>query len=88
MHLVIYYRKNSSHSREVERFINDLRMIKRIEPKIKDIDATESQITMRTYDITQYPVIIVRLESGQVQKIWQGTSMPLLNEVSGYMFNR
>lgn len=87
MKLTIYYRKGSEHAAVVERFIGNLKSIKHIEPIIKDVDSTESQITFRTYDITRYPVIIAQAETGEVQNIWQGQQMPLLNEVSGYLFN-
>lgn len=87
MKLSIYYRKNSDHSAMVEKYIRDLKIIKHIEPVIKDIDAVESQITMRTYDVTSYPVITVETEHGEVEKIWQGAQLPLMNDISGYLFN-
>jgi hypothetical protein len=36
------------------------------------------------YDVMEYPAIMVMQMDGYVMKIWQGTTLPMIDEVSAY----
>ena len=37
------------------------------------------------YDIVQYPALLVIDDKGGLAKYWQGDTLPLMDEVSGYL---
>ncbi len=37
------------------------------------------------YDVVQFPALMVIKEDGQVQRLWQGEQLPLMNEVAGFV---
>jgi hypothetical protein len=52
--------------------------------EIINVDTREGIATATIYDVMQYPAIMVLQTDGQVQKIWQGNDLPLLDEVLSY----
>jgi hypothetical protein len=53
--------------------------------EVLNIDTREGSATATLYDIMQYPAILVLHTDGYVQKIWQGDSLPLMDEVAAYV---
>jgi hypothetical protein len=39
----------------------------------------------KVYDITQYPAFLAIKDDGQLEQMWQGEMMPLMNEIDYYM---
>lgn len=79
------YRPNSEHGRQVEDFLREYQM--RGEPghvEPLNLDTRDGSATATLYDIVQYPAIMVLRNDGYVQKLWQGNSLPLLDEVASY----
>ena len=85
MKVVILYRPNSEHARLVEEFIHDYKY-RHADTKLEvvNIDTREGASMASLYDIMQYPSIIVAKDDGSPQKIWQGDTLPLMNEVVSY----
>jgi hypothetical protein len=86
MRLVILYRPNSEHARAVETFVQDYRdrhADGRVE--LVDVDGREGAATVTLYDIMQYPAILALANDGSVLQMWQGDTLPLMDEVAGYM---
>ncbi len=84
MKVVVVYRQESDHAREVTNFLRDFssqtgRVIEQIDP-----DSREGDSFCRTYDIVEYPTLIAIDDSGVMQHLWRGRPLPTINEVSFY----
>jgi len=84
MKVVVVYRQESDHAREVTNFLRDFssqtgRVIEEIDP-----DSREGDSFCRTYDIVEYPTLIAIDDSGVMQHLWRGRPLPTINEVSFY----
>ncbi|MCA9329477.1 hypothetical protein KDA11_02440 [Candidatus Saccharibacteria bacterium] len=84
MKVIILYHPRSEHARIVEDFARDF--TKQHDRKIEliSLESRDGAATASLYDITIYPSIIALSDDGQILKIWQGSSMPLMSEVSYY----
>lgn len=84
MKVVVLYRPNSDHARIVEDFAADLG--RRYDARIDliSLDTRDGSSTASLYDIMQYPAVLALTNDGQLIKDWQGTNLPLMNEVSYY----
>jgi hypothetical protein len=85
MKVLILYRPNSEHARLIEEFIQNYQ--ERHQPdhlEVLSLDTREGSATATLYDVMQYPAILVLHTDGYVQKIWQGDSLPLMDEVAAY----
>lgn len=84
MKVVIVYRNESDHAREVIDYLRDFerqtgRTIATLDPDSKDgID------TCRAYDIVQYPTVMATSDDGHLLNTWVGTPLPTISEVSYY----
>jgi len=85
MKAVILYHPKSAEARIVEEYVHDFsgRSSKKIE--LLSLETRDGAATATIYDIVQYPALMVLDESGQMHKAWQGTSMPLIDELAGYL---
>jgi hypothetical protein len=89
MRLLVIYRPNSEHSRGVESFVRDFKYQHTVSPgllDVMDVDTREGSAMASLYDILQYPAVLALTDDGQVVKSWEGSSMPLMNEVAGYVY--
>ena len=84
MRVVIVYKENSDHAREVIDYLRDFKrqtgkMLEEIDPeKRENIGFVEA------YDVVEYPTILALTDDGQVVNSWRGTPLPIINEVSYY----
>jgi hypothetical protein len=88
MKVLILYRPNSEHGRRIEEFIREYQA--RHQPdhlEVLSIDTREGSATATLYDIMQYPAILVLQGDGNVQKVWEGDQLPLMDEVAAYATN-
>ena len=85
MKIVVLYRPNSEHGRVVEDFIHDFQS-RHLGQKmdVLNIDSREGASLASLYEIMEYPAIMVTQNDGGMQKLWQGTSLPLIDEVAAY----
>jgi hypothetical protein len=85
MKVLILYRPNSEHGRLIEDFIREYQRRHQSDHlEVMSLDTREGSATATLYDIMQYPAILVIQTDGYVQKIWQGDSLPLMDEVASY----
>jgi hypothetical protein len=69
----------------IEDFINEYSSRHPADPlEVIDIDTRDGIATASLYDVVDYPAILVMQTDGYVQKIWQGPSLPLMDEVAAY----
>ena len=86
MKTVIIYRPNSEHSRDVENFIHEYsRRNADAKLEILNIDGRDGSAMASLYDITSYPAILTLQDDGSATMVWQGETLPLLDEVAGYV---
>jgi hypothetical protein len=85
MKLVVLYRPVSEHRRAVEEFIHEYtRRYPSGRLEILNIDTREGSAIASIYDITSYPGVLALRDDGAASMVWQGETLPLLDEVAGY----
>lgn len=85
MKISVLYRPKSEHATVVESFVRDFERVNTGQKvHLVSLDTKAGDDTARLYDIVEYPAILVTSDDGQMLKIWQGTQLPLMNEVAAY----
>ena len=88
MKVMVLYRPKSEHARNIDEFIRELKrregdeVANRVE--LINIDTRDGAATASLYGVMQYPAVLAIQNDGSLLKDWQGSAMPLLNEVSYY----
>lgn len=85
MKILVLYRPNSEHARQVEDFVREFQQGHhgpRLE--VVDIDSRDGSATASLYDVMRYPAILVVQTDGYLQKSWAGDQLPLLDDVAAY----
>lgn len=85
MKALILYRPNSEFARTVEQYVRDFERQRYKKIELVNIDTAEGAEKARLYDVVQYPALLVLRDDGQFMKMWQGSQMPLMDEVAGYL---
>jgi len=85
MKLVVFYRPNSEHARQVEEFVHDF-VHGNPERKVDliDVDTPYGVSQCELYDIVSYPAILAKREDGSILKSWTEGTLPLMDELSYY----
>lgn len=84
MRVVVIYRVESDHAREVTGYLRDFKRQTGRELEEMSPDTRAGADFCRTYDIVEYPTIIALSSDGQVQNSWRGRPLPTISEVSYY----
>ena len=90
MKVVVLYRPNSEYARAVEDFLRGLREVHNLDErhlKVLDYDSRDGSALASIYDIMTQPAILVTNDDGGYIKHWEGSKLPLQEEVTGYMFS-
>jgi hypothetical protein len=86
--LLILYRPESEHATTVESFVRDFQSRyeagRRLE--LVSLNTRDGAATASLYDVMSYPAILALANDGSVLNMWQGTPMPLMDEVAGYAY--
>ena len=85
MKVLVLYHPVSEHARSVLTFQRDFQARTSQEVELISLETVEGADKARVYDITQYPAVLVTTDDGQLQKLWQGDQLPLIDEVNGYI---
>ncbi len=85
MRVVIVYKNNSDHARDVLDFLRDFERqtghtLQTLEP-----ESAEGEQFCRAYDIVEYPTVIALSDDSVMQNTWTGLPMPTISEVSYYV---
>lgn len=87
MRLVVLYRPESEFSRAVEEFVNSYkRWHEGDRLELLNYDSRDGSATASLYDVMQQPAILALRDDGSVLKTWEGSSLPLMDEVAAYSF--
>ena len=89
MKVVVLYRPESEHGRMVEDFIRDYKN-RHEEGKLEvlNIDSRDGNATASLYGIMQYPAILALRNDGSALHMWEGSSLPMMDEIAYYTFNQ
>ncbi|CAN5674489.1 hypothetical protein BH23PAT2_BH23PAT2_03440 [soil metagenome] len=79
------YHPNSEFARPVEQYATDFERVHRQKIELLSLETKEGAELARLYDIVRYPAVLARTDEGVLLKQWQQDSLPLMNEVAGYI---
>lgn len=48
------------------------------------LDTRDGSAIASLYDVTTYPAIMALQDDGQLLQMWQGSTLPVMNEVAAY----
>lgn len=84
--LLILYRPNSEHETEIESYVRDFQRRYDVGRKIEmvSMNTRDGAATASLYDVVAYPAILVLGDDGSLVGFWQGSPLPLMDEVAGY----
>ena len=85
MKVVVIYKNESDHAREVLDYLRDFerqtgRPLATLDPETK-----EGEQFCRVYDIVEYPTVIAISDDSVMQNTWRGLPLPTISEVSYYV---
>lgn len=84
MRVLVAYRTESDHARNVVDFLRDLKRQTGYELEEVNPDTREGAEICRVYDIVEYPTIIAISADGAQQAMWRGLPLPTISEVGYY----
>lgn len=90
MRLLVIYRPKSEHSRSIESFIREFKYRHTTDNnllEVLNIDTREGAAMASLYDVVQYPAVLALSDDGQLLKSWEGDTMPVIDEVAGYVYS-
>jgi hypothetical protein len=88
--VLVLYRPDSEHSRRVEEFLRDVRQVHNIDDRhlqVLDYDSREGSAMASMYDIMTQPAILITGDDGSYIKHWEGSKLPLQEEIAGYVYS-
>jgi hypothetical protein len=84
MKVVVLYRPKTEQEGRALDYARDYKQLKNRELKLISLDTVEGDDMAKLYDITQYPAVLAVKDDGQLQQMWQGDNLPLMNELDYY----
>ncbi len=85
MRLLALYRPNSEFASRVEEYAREFERrdaTRKIE--LMDIDSSTGSNIAQLYDVTNQPAILALADDSQLLQMWQGSEMPLMDDVAAY----
>ncbi len=87
MKVVIFYRPESEHSRQVEDYARDYKRIHGGRLELVSVNTRDGAATATLYDVMRFPAVMATTDIGEMLQLWQGDNLPLMNEVAAYNQN-
>jgi hypothetical protein len=81
----ILYHPSSEHARAVEEYAHDFERQKGKPVELISLETKEGAHLARLYGIVSYPAVLARQDNGDLVKHWEGETLPLMNEIEGYL---
>lgn len=85
MKVLAIYHQNSDSARPIEEFARSLETRTGKKLELISLETPEGDEKAQVYGIVDYPSIIVITDEGALQKLWQGSQLPLVDEVVSYL---
>jgi hypothetical protein len=83
--VIIVYKYESDHAREVISYLRDFSRQTGHDIQEIDPDTRDGAEFCRVYDIVEYPTMLALSDDGQVLNTWRGSPLPTISEVSFYV---
>lgn len=85
MRVVVLYHPRSEHAGKVEDYARDYKLrAKTKELELVSLETVQGADLAKLYGIISYPAVLAISADGQLQKLWQGSNLPLMNELDYY----
>lgn len=84
MKLILVYKEQSDHARAVTDFLREYEFRTHSQPQLIDPETPDGAQFCRTYDVVEYPSVLVTTDDGVLQHLWRGVPLPLISELEGY----
>jgi hypothetical protein len=85
MRVVVVYKYESDHAREVLDYLRDFERQTGHKLETLDPESKDGADTCRAYDIVEYPTVVAISDDGHMQNMWRGRPLPTISEVSFYV---
>lgn len=85
MRVVVVYKYESDHAREVLDYLRDFERQTGHTLETLDPESKDGADTCRAYDIVEYPTVVAISDDGHMQNMWRGRPLPTISEVSFYV---
>jgi len=85
MKAFMLYRSDSEFARTAEEYVAEFKRVTGRDIELMDLNTVEGAEAARLYDVVQHPSLVIIRDDGQLAQFWQGTPLPLMNEVLGYL---
>lgn len=84
MRVVVVYKEQSEHARQVEEFLRYFNQVTGRELETLEPETRDGVSFCGVYDIMQYPTVIALDYDGKQLSKWEGLPLPTVNDVSYY----
>lgn len=84
MRIVILYHPQSDHIGLVDGYVQDFKRFKGRDIERISLETVEGADMAKLYDIVRYPALLVIGPEGSLIQQWQGTLLPLMDQLSYY----
>ncbi len=85
MKAIVLYHPLSDHAGMVADYAKEFKRIKNKELELISLETIEGAQMAKLYDITVYPAVLTTRESGQLNHLWEGGTLPLMTEIEAYL---
>lgn len=85
MKIVALYHPSSEWARDVETYAHDIERTQGVQVELVSLETRDGAAMASLYDVMHFPAVMVIKEDGQMQQLWQGEQLPLMNEVAGFV---
>jgi hypothetical protein len=80
----VLYRSNSEQERPVVEFEHEYSKRTGRHLSLYDLNTRDGVAMASLYDVMRYPAVLATSDDGSMLQLWQGDSLPLINEVMYY----
>ena len=84
MKLIVVNKQETEFPREVEDWAREYRSVTGRDVEFVDPETIDGEIFVKTYDLMQYPAILVLRDNGIVSAAWTGLPLPQFDEISSH----
>lgn len=84
MRVLILYHERSEHGGMVIDYVAEFQRYKDKSIELVSLESVEGASLATLYGVTIYPAILAMSGDGSLQRLWQGTPLPLMDELEYY----
>ncbi len=85
MKLLALYHLEGENSTITDEYLRQVSQRTSMDIEKVNIESPQGSALAETYDMVEYPALLIIQDDGQVLKFWQGINFPLVDELVGYL---